>query len=186
VPPVPVTVTARTPGWTRSSHRPSSSGGPERREVHLEPVAGDLEDALRLFHVLELVEPQIDERGIDRFVDEACRDLGQHDLAAVGRRHQARTAIEGGSEVVRLAALHRPGVEPHTHGERAERAPIFSRERQLPGDCRFYAVRGICEGRINGVADRLEHHASPIGDGSRKQFEVSRDLRGVLGGMLFE
>ena len=94
-----------------------------------------------------------------RFANEFCAQLRQHDLSAVGRRHQPAGAIERCSEIVAVAFLGLAGVNADAAAQRTGCSPLFGRERASGHDCRGDGRGRLAEHGVPAVAHRLDHRA---------------------------
>ena len=151
-----------------------------QRRVH------ELVDALRLEEILQPVQAEVEEGGaVAERVALRARPR-EDDLASVGDRHQARAAVEGGTEVVRATALDRACVDAHADSDRAQLAPVLLEQGELPRRRRLDGRGGVPERRVDGVADRLEDDAAVPFDRFGEQLVVPRDPGSEQGGVALE
>src|SRR5262249_31618132 len=78
----------------------------ERRELVVEPRRNELEDVLRLVHVLELVLAEVAQRDVRRWIvaQQLARRLGDEHLSPVTRPGYPRRAVDAKADVT-LAAV---------------------------------------------------------------------------------
>ena len=126
--------------------------------TELEQVHGPLD-------VLERVDATVEELAPGREVrshEPGC-DVGDEDLAGVGRGHHAGALVDLGSEVVARPLLGSPGVDAHAHPDRRS-LPRFGREFQLHPEGRLDGVGRSGERGTERVAGDGEDVAAPVGD----------------------
>jgi hypothetical protein len=95
-------------------------------------------------------------RGRQRLPHQLGRGRREEHLSTVGGIREPRATIEGRAKIVVALSLDRPGVQSHSHAERADIAPGRPIEIILGPKRRRDGVPGRCERRIDSVADRLE------------------------------
>ena len=135
----------------------------------------DLENVLGFAKIAQPVLAEVSQLHAvrQRVANQVAGGLGHDHLPASGRGQQPGQPVEGRSQVVALVRFRGAGVERHPHGERPELAPILGHERPLRGDGGSQGVGSGGEGRLDGVADRLEPDAVVGGDGLVEQGEVA-------------
>ncbi len=125
----------------------------------------DLVDSFRFSQPAEAVSAQVDEFDL-RWTpsrQQIDRGLREHELAAVGRRRQPSTAIDGGAEVVIVANRRRTGVQADTHLE-SEAGSGFH-ERELDVERCVDSLGSCLESRREAVTSGAEDVAVvPIDD----------------------
>ena len=154
----------------------------QRRELPLEAFGVDLEEADRLGHVAQLVEAQVDELDVVRQRARPHDGLRHHDLATVGRGHDAGAAVGRLSEVVAVAGHDRyPAVQPDPDAEGLHAARGHLDQRPLGGDGGGDGIGRDVEAGEEPVAGELDHGAAVRGDGLAQDavVEVHRRRHGV-------
>ena len=93
--------------------------------------------------------------------DPVGNGLRDNDLAAVSGPHDACGTIDGAAEVVVVAALDYPHMQPATHlqGDAIRGGGIGQRLLQLQGGC--HSVESVIEYRVDTVANHL-HDCSAV------------------------
>ena len=135
-----------------------------------DPQLGDRD---RLGHVPQPMKAEIDDLGVlDRTSDERRGGRRQHDLAAVRRRHEPGTSVEGGAEVVLTTFLGLTGVQPHADLDRRT-GPRLVIEASLGRDRSGDPVGGALEGDGERVTRRREDIPAIALDGLTHQHVVA-------------
>ena len=90
---------------------------------------------------------------------------------------QAREAVQPGSEVVAVAGFGGGGVQRHADPQGADvcSGQGSAAQRPLGSERGGDGIRCRGEGRLHGIADRLEEHAAVGLDGRAQQGEVALD-----------
>ena len=121
-----------------------------------------LEDLLGAAEIFEAVFAQVAQRGLVGR-SSATRSwvvMREQDLPAVAEREDAGDTVERRAEVVAVALLGQPGMQRHTHPQRAGRSPRFGVQRALRGQRGGQRIGGTREDRVDAIADRLENHTA--------------------------
>jgi hypothetical protein len=135
------------------------------RKAVNQALADELPHVLGLGEVAEPMDTEVlqaDQRR-ERIVSQIDHG-GRHDnLAAVGDAHQARSSVQSRSEPVVSSAVRLAGVHGHAHGDRADLAPVGSRQEALRRRRAADGVAGRREGCAHTVARVFEHRAAGRG-----------------------
>ena len=116
-----------------------------------------MEDAFGALDVFERLLAVVEEpAGRQAFMHQMGGDGGHEHLAAVSGRKQARDAIDGRTEVVRVALVCRARVNRHSDVQSIDVREIRGGESPLRREGRGCGVLRPCKGDAERVPDRLE------------------------------